>query len=259
MPNPIIAKGQVEVINTGASKPIIVECFNNKKYVLKYLGNRQSDKILINELVCCRLAKQLGILVPEVNIIYIPEELIEIEPILQKLKIPSGLHFGSMYDKDTSSFTGENSLKNVKNKEVIPRIIAFDYWVGNDDRTGNLGNLLIGTSKNGNNIITIDYGSAFNGPDWTKEDLIYTDIHIMGTDGAVYSCLFGEIKDIGSFNSICNDIESLGIRDINKCFNDIPQEWGFNEYYKELMCKFLYDRKDKLRDTLAYILRNKLK
>jgi len=254
-----MAKRYIGRISTGVSKPFIVECFDNKSYVIKYLGNDQSDKILINELICYRLARKVGIPVPEPRIVHIPNELIEFEIGLQTLGVSSGRHFGSLYYKDTVTFTGVNSLKSISNKEAIAKIIAFDYWVGNDDRCDNLGNLLINTSKNKNCLIAIDYGNAFNGPDWIQCDLKYTDIHIVPVDGRVYSCLFSEIINEDCFDEICTSIESLDIKDIEECTENIPREWGLDGYYKDLICQFLFHRKSKIRGTINYVVKKMLK
>lgn len=58
---------------------------------------------------------------------------------------------------------------------------------------------------------------------------------------------------------ICSDIESLKITDIENCTENIPVEWGLSESHKELICNFLFVRKDKIRDTMKYIVEEKLK
>lgn len=254
----LFAKRYVGEVNTGNSRPIIVECNDNNNYVIKYTGNQVSNKVLINDLTCCRLAKLLGITVPDAKVIYIPEALIEIEPNFKKYGILPGNHFGSFYYDLTVAFTGSNVLNQVGNKEQIPKIIAFDYWVQNDDRSDNLGNILISTSKSNKQIIAIDYGNAFNGPDWINEDLLDYEIMIIPIDGAVYSCFFNEIKDEGCFDEICTDIESLTMSDIEDCVRNIPVEWGLDESQKNLICIYLYNRRYKVRDTMEYLMREKL-
>lgn len=253
-----MAKRFVGKIDTGLSKPVLVECINNNVYVIKYIGNKVSNKILINDLICSRLAKKVGIMVPAPEIVFIPEELIEIDPELNRAGVPSGKHFGSLYYKNSIAFTGENILKYVTNKEQIPKIIGFDFWVGNDDRTDNLGNILISTSKNEKSIIAIDYGNAFNGPNWINDDLEFTDISIIPLDGRVYSSFVNEIKGINCFDKICTEIESLDLYGIEKSTEGIPAEWGLSELQRELICKYLFIRKDEIRDTMHYVIKEKL-
>jgi len=99
----LFAKRYAGKINTGLSEPFLLECSDNNIYVIKYIGNRASNKVLINDLICSRLAKLVGISVPDAKIIYVPEVLIEMESELMSHGILQGNHFGSLYYKDTTT------------------------------------------------------------------------------------------------------------------------------------------------------------
>lgn len=82
-------------ISSGESKPVLIECINNNVYVIKYMGNEVCDKVLANDLVCSKLAKKVGISVPEGEIIVIPSMLIDIDKDLKETGIKLGKLFGS--------------------------------------------------------------------------------------------------------------------------------------------------------------------
>lgn len=254
----LTAKRYMGRIRSGKSKPVLVECVNNNVYVIKYMGNEVCDKVLANDFICSRLAKEVGVSVPEVEIVEIPATLIDIDRELKETGIKPGKQFGSYYYENSVVFTGANLLSKISNKDQIAKILAFDYWVGNDDRTDNLGNLLIATSKSDRKIIAIDYGNSFYGPDWIEDDLKIKDISIIPIDGKVYSWLFKEIKGIHCFDRICNDIESLDEKTIRDCIRSVPVEWGISRTQGELIVEYLVSRKGSLKDTMYYIVKDKL-
>ena len=43
------------------------------KYVVKFLGNPQDDRVLANEYLACRLAQLIGLSVPEPVVVHVDE------------------------------------------------------------------------------------------------------------------------------------------------------------------------------------------
>lgn len=249
----IVATRFISEINTGLSKPVILGASDGNNYVVKFRDDLVTNKVLINDLICCRLAKLFDLPVAEARTIFIGESLINIEPYLSNRKIKDGKHFASLHYKNTYTFIGENSLKGISNIDKIPDIIAFDLWVGNDDRADNEGNLLLRTSINNDNLLIIDYGNSFHGPDWIEYDLKCNDILVPPFDGKVYNVLKKYVNGSNPFQEICKKIKSITYDEITSCVADIPDSWNLNEDNKKNICDFLFNRKEKLEDILEYL------
>lgn len=245
----IYATRYIRTITTGLSKPVVLKANDNNEYVVKFVTeNYSKNKVLINDIICSRLAKKVGIFVPNVEKLYIPEILINVDDVLKARGVTEGLHFASLYYKNTVGFLGESLLKNIVKIDQIPKIIAFDLWVGNDDRANNPGNLLFTTEQN-SRVIAIDYGNSFNGPDWDSFDL-NDDIIMPPFDGEVYSCLKKYIIGNNPFDEICNKIEAISYGEIQECIDEVPEPWLFNQLDRKLILEFLYSRKMGIRPYL---------
>ena len=60
----------------GGSQARIMLADDGKKYVVKFMGNPQSTRVLANDYLACRLARMIGLSVPEPVIILVDEETI---------------------------------------------------------------------------------------------------------------------------------------------------------------------------------------
>lgn len=250
--NYIYATRYIRTIKTGLSKPVLLACNDDEKYVVKFASDNYSkNKVLINDYICSKLAEKVGIDVPKAEIIFIHNSLVEIEGDLKNRNVREGVHFGSLFVGETSGMFGESLLKSIINKEQIPKIIAFDLWVGNDDRANNPGNILF-TLNHEPRIVTIDFGNSFNGPDWDSFDL-NDDIILPPFDGEVYSCLKNYVLGEHPFDEICTQIEDISRADIQNCVDQIPEEWLFTELDRQLISQFLYDRRIVLRKYIDEI------
>lgn len=247
----ILATRYIDKTIAGLCEPCLLEGIDRNKYVVKFKNNRVSIKVLTNDFISCKLAEKLGLSVPKVEIIHVCQDLIDMEPMLQIPKVTVGNHFGSLYYKDVSTFFGEEMLRQASNLEEISKIVAFDLWVGNDDRCNNGGNLLLDT-VNGK-LLSIDNGNAFNGPDWIKDDLEIYQVSIPDFEGEVYSTLRKFIEGKSPFDDICKKIESLTFQDIESCTQGIPDDWELDESSRVQICKFLDGRKKDVRLALESI------
>src|ERR1043166_3726557 len=90
----------------GGSQAHLMRASNSHYYVTKFRNNPQDVRILANEYLGTKLGTMLGLPMPEVGIIDVPEWLIANSPELKidngALTIPcvSGLQFGSRYVAD---------------------------------------------------------------------------------------------------------------------------------------------------------------
>src|SRR5664279_4235403 len=84
----------------GGSQARIMLADDGKKYVVKYQGNPQCTRVLANDYLACRLARMIGLSVPESVIILVDEDTIREQGITftlagRAVAARPGLQFGS--------------------------------------------------------------------------------------------------------------------------------------------------------------------
>ncbi|WP_255478908.1 HipA family kinase [Pantoea sp. ME81] len=150
-------------IKEGSTKPILCRCDDGKKYIVKSMP-LMPPKHLLAEFISACLASDLGLPLPDFNVVYIPEELLEFSPEL-KDEIKSGYAFATLYIENAVSLTFAQS----RNERVIPvdeqkRIYLFDRWVMNGDRslTAKGGNVNMLYDVQHDRYYLIDHNLAFD-------------------------------------------------------------------------------------------------
>ncbi|MCW0926160.1 MULTISPECIES: HipA family kinase [Weissella] len=66
-----------EIMRVGMTRPVRVEAEDHKQYVMKYIHDDYDGKFLFNELVAGRLAKLLGLPIPDFDVGLLPTSLVE--------------------------------------------------------------------------------------------------------------------------------------------------------------------------------------
>lgn len=182
--------------NTGGmSKPVHIIGSNGKEYLLKNQNvyNEQKkdweewDCMFLQEVLVYRIAKYLGISVPDCAIASVDDSFLAQAPSLRfSHRYVPGYHFASKIVEGV-----ENNLKdgyyqllkmgkpyikkswnsffnNISNKDDIPKIIVLDLLTANFDRFGNTGNLLIASENGDRTLYCIDHGHCFYGSSWAN-------------------------------------------------------------------------------------------
>lgn len=242
-----------------ASKPMIFTCNDRENYVIKFHGLPGQAQMLINEFVAYQLATKLNIPTLEADVINIPPQLIENERELVQLNVKGGLHFGTKFKKSLVHMPLTGAMSFVSNKNDIPSIIGFDHWINNGDRRGNEGNIIIEKSDNGDyHLIILDHGHAFNGPQWTPEQLSaladnVIPLEVKGT--AVYGVLAIHVNGKDPFKDIIDQITNMDKDMIINITNQTPDEWGLTAPHKDALINFLEKRKNKVGNAI-YLLKD---
>jgi hypothetical protein len=151
----------VTPLREGGSLPAIVEADDDGLYVLKFRGAGQGPKALIAELVAGEIARALGLQVPEIVLVNLDAALSRTEPdpeIQELLAASAGLNLALDYLPGSITF---DPLVATNNGEPIgamlaSRIVCFDSFVTNVDRTPRNANLLVWHK----NIWLIDHGAS---------------------------------------------------------------------------------------------------
>lgn len=147
----------VTPLREGGSLPAIVEADDDGLYVLKFRGAGQGPKVLIAELICGELARALGLPMPEVVFVHLDPALGRNEPdeeIQDLVGASGGLNLALDYLPGSLAFDPLN-VAGVP-PELAARIVWFDAFITNVDRTPRNTNLLLWHRQ----LFLIDHGAA---------------------------------------------------------------------------------------------------
>ena len=153
----VTATRYVTPLREGGSLPAIVEADDDGLYVLKFRGAGQGPKALIAELVAGEIGRLLGLPVPELVLVELDPVLgrSEPDPEIRDLVIGSaGLNLGLDYLPGALAFDPASSP--APSPELASKIVWFDAYVTNVDRTARNTNLLLWHRE----LWLIDHGAA---------------------------------------------------------------------------------------------------
>jgi hypothetical protein len=153
----------VTPLREGGSLPAIVEGDDDGLYVIKFRGAGQGPRALIAELVAGELARAVGLPVPEIVFALIDADLARTEPDpeIQDLIRASAersdgapaLNLALDYLPGAVAF---DPLAWRPDTELASRIVWFDAFVSNLDRTARNANMLVWHDR----LWLIDHGAA---------------------------------------------------------------------------------------------------
>lgn len=141
----------------GGSVPALVEADDDGMYVVKLRGAGQGEKALIAELVAGELARALGLQVPEIVLVELGQAIADAEPD-PELCLPLGRSVGQNLGLDflPGSVTYDPLVGPHPDGDAAARIVLFDAFVANVDRTARNANLLTWQRR----TWLIDHGAA---------------------------------------------------------------------------------------------------
>lgn len=273
----------------GMSRPALVMADDSNEYILKnermdINGTpHKTDSMCLNEMLAYQIGLYLDVPMPEAAIANIHPVFVAQDPEIRfTYRFEPGIYFASKklaylennFLENASELmdmgkkyirkTWNTFLYNIDNKDKMVNIIAFDLLIGNYDRYGNEGNILVSNSHM-RKIFAIDHGLSFNGPNWTQEKIrsikadrfdydnckqIISNIKLY--QGRIFRslCQHIDLTDLENnpFKEIIYKIESISEELIDSWLNNIPIEWYKDkslqsEYYKS----FILVRKNHIR------------
>jgi len=246
----------VRSIGLGVTNPYLVVCDDDKQYVAKFPGNPDGTRVLINEFVCGKLAKIMGIPIPNFKIVSI-EDISLFKNDLANIDLINGSVFCSEYLEKTSPVFGYEILTKIKNKTDAIKILIFDVLIGNNDR--NIGNLLINFKNN--SIVAIDHSHVFVYEAlWDSINLpsvIGSNIDISQMKQQNFNNLSLCINNkmfLEDINDFLQKIKNISRNDIAKIIDEIPSDWQIKETEKLALINFLMDRINRI-DEICNLLK----
>jgi hypothetical protein len=133
----------VTPLREGGSLPAIVEADDSGLYVVKFRGAGQGPLSLVAELISGEIGRTLGLPIPEIVFIEIDAAMgrNEADPEIRQLLLAStGLNLA--LDYLPGSFSFDPAVDAHISPELASRIVWFDAYIANVDRTPRNPNLL---------------------------------------------------------------------------------------------------------------------
>ncbi len=153
----VSATRYVVPLREGGSLPAVVEADDGLAYVVKFRGAGQGPRALVAEVVAGSLGRALGLRVPELAIVELDPVVgrSEGDPEIQELLVASaGDNVGLVLLAGALGF--DPAARPEVDAVEAARVVAFDAFVQNVDRTAKNTNLL----WSGGQLWLIDHGAA---------------------------------------------------------------------------------------------------
>jgi hypothetical protein len=161
----VTATRYVTPLREGGSLPGLVEADDLGTYVVKFRGAGQGRKVLVAEVVAGELGRRLGLPVPELVTVELDPVVARHEPdeeVQALLRASAGSNLGMDYLPGSLGF---DPLAHAVDAELASRVLWFDAFVSNVDRSWRNPNLLLWHGA----LQLIDHGATlFFHHDWAR-------------------------------------------------------------------------------------------
>jgi hypothetical protein len=147
-------------------------------YVTKFQNNPQHIRVLANEMLATRLGLALSLPMPRVEVLEVPDWLIEhtedlrIQLAGQRIPCRSGKQLGSLYVGAAGmalDYLPQEMLTRVTNVADFAQVLVLDKWACNAD--GRQAVYVRKTPRSRRHTAAfIDQGYCFNASEWTFPD-----------------------------------------------------------------------------------------
>jgi hypothetical protein len=168
VPRTVDVTRYVTPLREGGSLPAIVEADDDGLYVLKFRGSGQGPKALVAELVAGEIARALGMEVPEIVFARLDPDLARTEPdpeIHALIHDSGGLNLALDFLPGAVTY---DPVVQATPAELASRIVWFDAYVTNVDRTARNTNMLLWHKR----LWLIDHGATLyfhHSPGWESD------------------------------------------------------------------------------------------
>lgn len=235
----------VTPLREGGSLPAIVEADDEGLYVLKFRGAGQGAKALIAELVSGEIARLLGLPVPEIVFATLDQDLARTEPdpeIHALIHDSAGLNLALDYLPGSVSY---DPVVHTLPAELASRIVWFDAYVTNVDRTARNTNMLMWHRR----PWLIDHGATLymhHSPGW-EEDAARAAAPFAGIKDHV---LVRQATALSDVDRVLTD--ALNEAQLREIVDLVPDAWleGDPARLRDAYVRYLADR---LRDPRAFV------
>lgn len=227
----------------GTTKPFLCEASNGQRYYVKGWGAGKES--LIHEWLAGSLAVAAGLPVPDFEIALVPPDIVDPELGEELSDLGSGYVFASLSVNQpieiTEGFVGSVPV------ELRQRVLAFDWWVRNEDRTlqNEIRNPNLLIARDTGSLVVFDHNCAF---DATFNEEAFFENHVFSADA---KAVFDDMMAHAHYQSLF----SLALEGWSSYVEGIPESWLYAD--KELSVPLGVDI-DGILESLKKRLQDKL-
>lgn len=211
----------------GGAQAHLLRASDGACYVTKFQNNPQHIRVFANEMLATNLGLALGLPIPPVEVIEVPDWLIDrtedLRINLGGAKIPrrSGKQLGSLYVGGESSvmtldYLPRELLERVLNVEDFPRVLVLDKWACNSD--GRQAIFWKAPRRQRYAATFIDQDYCFNAGEWA-----FPDSPLRGA--YANNCVYEGVRGWEAFEPALTRAEEMDADTIWRSAAEIPEEW----------------------------------
>ncbi len=235
------------------TRPVLVRVSDDlNSYVVKHNNGLIPCNKLANELVAYYFLQIWEIKTPEAAIIDVEPDHIQ-NIISQRyqpryFQVPCwGTHF---YPESTEFLQFFEQLPYYEREKFynpidLLRIIIFDLWLSNDDRTANNPNLLLASTENGFEFWAIDHEAIFNGNNLGRGIYSLNFYDTLLYHPAIKKLLGNTLKENQILERLIEDAYVCIVQcqqNLSEILSFLPEEWQINaNELEELLLSRIFD------------------
>jgi hypothetical protein len=238
----------------GGAQSHLMRCADGHYYIVKFQNNPQHRRILVNELLATRLGARLGLPTPQVAVIEVRKELIDLTTELAiqfgtgRVPCRHGFQFGSRYPGDPArtpvhDFLPDEHLREVENLADFAGMLVFDKWTCNTN--GRQAIFFNEPGRSGFTAWMIDQGFCFNAGEWNFPDAPLRGLYARHR-------VYESVRGIESFEPWLARVEEKMTESlVEEIYSEIPPEWyDFDPDALEKMLELLLRRRKLVRELI---------
>jgi len=251
------------------TRPILISVSDNEysSYVVKHNNGRIPCEKLAYELIAYFFLKIWNLNTPKASIIQVDSS--HVQNISSNRYQPRFFRtpcWGTIFHSESTEFLQFFEQLPYYEREKfnasidLLRIVLFDLWVSNDDRTANNPNILVVSTTRGFEFWPIDHEAIFNGNN-LDQGLYELSLHdTLLYHPALKNLLGRTLKDSQVLEELIEDAYvciNLCQENITQILSLLPKEWGINNINLEQSLQlnlFSDDWVFKLRNTFLTLI-----
>ena len=224
----------------------LVKCSDGQKYVLKFFDG--NSKSLSNEFLCHKIAKAMGLTIPDAAIISITEDHAYVinsnRKELDYVLVSPGKYFGIKFVENSYMLNHEIHEKlehsRIKNIHEVPGMIVFDLFVQYLKRPYHNALLhVLSEEKQIFEYVLIDHDQCFGGRDWDA-DSIRNFQPSLNLNNIPWKWNF--FISVKPFKTYVEKLKNLDKGFFKEVIDEIPAEWKKNLKDYDALCAVLQTR-----------------
>jgi hypothetical protein len=249
----------------GGAQAHLMEADDGHFYVVKFRGNPQGRRILLNEWFGTTFLRFLGIACPEPCLIRLTEEFLEQYPATgmqfgtRTVRPETGWHFGSRYPGDPDriavyDFVPDTLLVRVENLGEFAGMLVFDKWACNADARQSVfirarvaeyaPSTGLHPRRMGFVALMIDHGYLFNGPHWECMDSPSAGLYFRPV-------VYHSVRCWNDLQPWLDRVAGFPEYLVDEVYRAVPPEWVDGEADQlERMLETLLRRRSKVADLV---------